>query len=102
MENISSDEARLLRLAKRSAQDGYEKMDDIYDVLLMLMAVRIMEIPVFYQGNMVILRRSFLEKLLAGSQENNAVRAGIYIFLALLVLRAPVIRSTSRNNLAMH
>ena len=57
------------------------------------MAVRIMEIPVFYQGNMVILRRSFLEKLLAGSQENNAVRAGIYIFLALLVLRAPVIRS---------
>ena len=50
MENISSDEARLLRLAKRSAQDGYEKMDDIYDVLLMLMAVRIMEIPVFYQG----------------------------------------------------
>ena len=93
MENISSDEARLLRLAKRSAQDGYEKMDDIYGVLLMLMAVRIMEIPVFYQGNMVILRRSFLEKLLAVSQENNAVRAGIYIFLALLVLRAPVIRS---------
>lgn len=93
MENISSDEARLLRLAKRSAQDGYEKMDDIYDALLMLMAVRIMEIPVFYQGNMVILRRSFLEKLLAGSQGNKAVRAGIYIFLALLVLRAPVIRS---------
>lgn len=72
-----------MRLAKRSAQDGYEKMDDIYDVLLMLMAVRIMEIPVFYQGNMVILRRSFLEKLLAGSQENNAVRAGIFTFFLL-------------------
>ena len=84
MENISSDEARLLRLAKRSAQDGYEKMDDIYDVLLMLMAVRIMEIPVFYQGNMAILRRSFLEKLLAGSQENNAVRQAFTFFLLCL------------------
>ena len=97
MKIINSDAERLALLTKFSSLDGYEQMDDIYDALLMLMTVGIMDIPVFYHSNMVIMRRSFLEKLLAGSHENHAVRAGVYIFLAMLVLHAPVVRSEEQK-----
>lgn len=78
-------------LAERREYNNYDRIDGICGELTALMGGNLRTTPIFYRDNMIIVRRSFLQKLFSVAKSEKLVRAIIYITMCMLVLHAPAV-----------